>query len=213
MSVSERSPHQPVYENREPLQALPEYTNVTELSVPLNSGRRRSFDDVFSSNNTNGETNPLAQVMSSRKASQDGAYQNMPKPGLSSVQEVLSPTKKAHCTISVPVPVPDGYYNFPPPSLLTKSTSKNRFPSNSPEDEGVSIQEIQASLSPTTAMVPHPSTTVHTDRYSPEVAMDAVGDKTSQRSKQLTSNFDIHSDGTYQNLQFMRGPMGDTPRK
>ena len=185
---------------------VPEYTNVSELTVPKKDVRRLSVNDM----NNSGEVsvNGIAQGVSNRKYSHDATYQNIPKPGTS---ESISPTKKSHTTINVPVP--DGYYNFPPPSLLTKSTSKNRFPSSSPEDERVSIQEIQASLrSPTKTVVPLSSSSNQADRYSPEVAMDAVGDKAAQKSRQYSPNFD-QTDGTYQNLEFMHGTNGDTSKR
>jgi len=200
-----------VYENREPLQVVPEYTNVSELAVPKKDMRRKSVDDMYNKYSDGGSVNGVGQGISNKKYSNDVTYQNMPKPVSGTISEVVSPTKKSHCT-TINVPVPDGYYNFPPPSLLTKSSSKNCFPSSSPDDDRVSIQEIQASLRSPTRTVPFPSASNQADRYSPEIAMDAVGDKAAQRSRQYSPNFD-QVDGTYQNLEFMRGTNGDATKR
>ncbi len=200
----DRGHPQPVYENRELLHTLPEYTNVSELTVPGRNMRRRSYDDSVFTNETEDNITSQPHAAASRKPSQDNTYQNMSKSGRPNVLEVVSPTKKSHAAISVPVP--DGYYNFPPPPLLTKNYSKGRYPSSSPDEDRMSIHEIQASLkSPTTSI-----SQLSTDRYSPEVAMDAVGDKT---IRQLSPNFEIQPDGTYQNLEFMRGSLNDSSKR
>lgn len=203
-----------LYENREQIQAAQGHFSTSELTVPLNSTRRASFDDgIFS---------PPADIpghgMSSRKSltgeEQSRLYQNVSRPGRSSNQEG-SPIKKSHFS-TINVPVPDGYYNVTPPPLVKRGSIGNGSPSSSPEDK-VSYHELRSSVkSPVMDLGPQHSASY--ERYSPEVTMDVVGDnlvvnKSSQRGKAFSPTFDIQGDGTYQNVEFMRGSNGDGPAK
>ena len=199
------------YENREQFQTQ-RLLNISELTVPQDQNRRASFDDsAFGTYNPpTGQGTPSAGDELSR------AYQNV-NHGRSSIPESSTQPHMHFSTVNVPVP--NGYYNVAPPTLVKRIGSRTGSPLSSPEDKASVMQELGSVTRSPTMDVASQQLASAFERYSPEISMDVVVDnlvasKSSQRSKAFSPAFDAQGDETlYQNVEFMRGSNGDGPNK
>lgn len=214
---------QHVYQNRE---AFAQHSRMNSLDVAAlahNQGRRHSAVDGEIFNPHAKPDHPL--MRGSPKASHSNEdltnrlYQNVPK--ISSATSSpshhgrLSPTKKVHTAVVVPVPIPEGYYNVTPPQVtLQKYRPSNSTPPSSPDDEGylqVDDQGIQQNW------MENKFGEDYVD-FTPDVGVKLIGENLVVQAKQSTSSprhdLKVPSPptsaggpvgGVYQNLAFMRG--------
>ena len=194
-------PH--LYENREQFQSFQGQQYLPDLSLPDDGARRASFDNGIVNS---GRMDSLSDEREERKISasedENRLYQNVSQ-GRNPYQEAASPTKKSHFS-PVSVPVPEGYYNLTPPTLVKHRNSSNGSPSSSPDEttvhESMTFWGAQNSSNPEIA--PY-------DQYSRETSAAVVGDspmgnRTSHDQRIMVSSAsEIGS--VYQNVEFMRG--------
>lgn len=196
LQAADRSSDKHLYENREQFHTVNGRHNTSDLSVPHNDVRRASFDEGILDPLKTNSSKDTRQATPSHKTStteDDRFYQNC----TSSPYSRTSPTKKTHLS-PISVPVPEGYYNLTPPTLV-------RHRSSSPEDSN--LPEHMSLFNPPST---HRSET-NSDRSSQELSMSIVGDslvvnKTARsHSKALSPPTDAAEvGGKYQNVEFMR---------
>lgn len=163
--------------------------NSSDLTVPYPMDRRASFDDGFlelQKAETGRQSTPSHKLPSQED---DKLYQNIHP----STPQRFSPTKKSHFS-PVSVPVPDGYYNLTPPTLVRcHNNSNNVSPSSSPEENSLSLFN------------PHIAETSHGQELS-IVGDSLIMNKSAHPLSKTLSPPSEGTDtgGTYQNVEFMR---------
>ncbi len=197
LQTSDRNGNSHLYENHDPVTKQASHN----LSVPHSGIRRASVDNgVLRSDIPGGRQGmPIRKILSGEDS--DLQYQNVQQ-GKSSQQDRASPTKKLHLT-AINVPVPDGYYNLTPPSLVRRHHSSNTSPPSSPEENVIREQALMRSIMRSPESYDH---STYENFSSDGSGFTGVTRKTSvqhQLPKQIAE--ESEHDGVYQNLDFMKG--------